>query len=74
MILKIKGENQDYDLVQLSDYDFGEQKGLYLVPVGNLDLFEEEIKSVDDQDEFDENNSCGAIRIMALDSALTLNF
>ena len=52
-------------LIQAIEVDSGQPLGLYLVPIDKVDEFENEINSINDQDEFDDNNSVGAERIFA---------
>lgn len=52
-------------LVQASVVDTGEPLGLYLVPKGKVDEFENELNLFGDQDKFDEDNSVDAERVFA---------
>jgi len=57
---------KDKRLVQLTNQEFGDHMGLYLVPKDVTDdQFETAFNSADDQDDFDENNTLGIERIMA---------
>lgn len=71
MILKVEGKS--YKLAQVTDNSTGAIIGLYLVPENiSFDAFEHAIQNAVTQDDFDENNKLGVLRIFAYDSMLNL--
>jgi hypothetical protein len=76
MLIKVNGKTMT--LVQLSTTDSSTPKGLYLVPATvSIDEFDAQVKafdkSQDAQDDFDELNTIGAIRVVAYDCMLDLD-
>ena len=59
-------------LIQVTDGNTGEVKGLYLLPVDvDIEKFEKEFSEEIDQNDFDETNLSGAVRVYAYDSIIS---
>jgi hypothetical protein len=71
MILKVEGKS--YKLAQVTDDITGAVMGLYLVPENiSFDAFEHAMQNAVTQEDFDENNELGVLRVFAYDSMLNL--
>ena len=71
MGLFLDDKKTNYRLIQVTDGNTGEVKGLYLLPVDvDIEKFEKEFSEEIDQDDFDKTNLSRAVHIYAYDSIL----
>lgn len=61
-------------LTQVTNSDNGTVIGLYLVPIDKTEEFEQAMENIEDQDEFDCENTLGVERVFVDELILSVKF